>query len=256
MNPAEYQAMYQVEDTLWWYQGMRRIATALIGDRLVPGTRILDAGCGTGGNLAWFEGATSRNRQPGTGFGVDLSEDAMGFCQTRNLARIARASVCDLPFTSSSFDGVMSFDVIYHLGVSSDQAALREAARVLRPGGWALIRVPAFDALRSEHDEAVHTRERYLLASLKDRVASAGLVVERATYANTLLFPIAAISRVLRRSSHEPAETASDVRPASAAAQAVGSLALRLEALALNWASLPFGLSAIVLASRPREVPR
>lgn len=180
----------------------------------------------------------------------------MGFCQVRNLVRVARASVCDLPFASGSFDGVLSFDVIYHLGVASDQAALREAARVLRPGGWALIRVPAFDALRSEHDAAVHTRERYLLASLRDRVTAAGLVVERATYANTLLFPFAAISRLLRRPSHEFGKTTSDVRPASWPAQAVGSLALQMEAFALHWASFPLGLSAIVLATRPREVPR
>ena len=243
MNPAEYQAMYRVEDTLWWYQGMRRIAAVLIGDRLTPGSRILDAGCGTGGNLAWIDGD-------------DLSEEAMGFCQARNLERVARASVCDLPFASESFDGVLSFDVIYHLGVTSDLAALREAARVLRPGGWALIRVPAFDALLSAHDAAVHTRERYRLASLKKRVSAAGLVVERATYANTLLFPIAAISRMIRRPSHEPGEPSSDVRPASGTAQAIGSLALRLEALALERASLPFGLSAIVLATRPREVHR
>lgn len=256
MNPAEYQAMYRVEDTLWWYQGMRRIAAVLIGDRLAPGSRILDAGCGTGGNLAWIDGDTSRLGKPRTGFGVDLSEEAMGFCQARNLERVAQASVCDLPFASESFDGVLSFDVIYHLGVTSDLAALREAARVLRPGGWALIRVPAFDALLSAHDAAVHTRERYRLASLKERVSAAGLVVERATYANTLLFPIAAISRMIRRPSHGPGEPSSDVRPASGTAQAIGSLALRLEALALERASLPFGLSAIVLATRPREVPR
>jgi hypothetical protein len=72
------------------------------------------------------------------------------------------------------------------------------------------------------------------LASLKERVSAAGLVIERATYANTLLFPIAAISRIIRRPSHEPREPSSDVRPASGTAQAIGSLALRLEALELE----------------------
>jgi SAM-dependent methyltransferase len=112
MNPAEYQAMYRVEDTLWWYQGMRRISSVLIGDRMTPGSRILDAGCGTGGNLAWIDGDTPRLGKHRTGFGVDLSEKAMGFCQARNLERVAQASVCDLPFASESWGCRRSFDVI------------------------------------------------------------------------------------------------------------------------------------------------
>src|SRR5687768_8886988 len=161
--------MYRVEDTLWWYTGMRRIGEALLDGRLQPGLRILDAGAGTGGNLRWLG-------RFGAAYGIDLSPEATRFCQARQLSTVARASVTDLPYPDSTFDLVTSFDVIYHLGVADDVAALRETARVLKPGGTLLVRVPALDALRSEHDAAVHTRQRYTLRELKEKVERAGLL--------------------------------------------------------------------------------
>ena len=256
MNPAEYDAMYRVEDTMWWYVGMRAILRTVVGERLENARRVLDAGCGTGGTLAWWYRRAIHRHVAVVGAGIDLSPHALALGTRRGLTRLGRASVSALPFADRTFDGVFSLDVIYHLDVADDRSALAELARVTKPGGWACVRVPAFDALRSDHDVAVHTRERYRLASLKERVSASGLVVERATYANTLLFPLAAISRLIRRPSRERGELSSDVRPATVTAQAIGSLALRLESLAVKRASLPFGLSAIVLATRPREVSR
>ncbi len=128
MNVAEYEAMYRVEDTLWWYTGMRRIAQSLLDWRLQPGLKILDAGCGTGGNLRWLQ-------RYGTVWGVDVANEAMPFCGRRGLTTVSQGSVLYLPYGDSSFDLVTSFDVIYHLGVADDIAALRELRRVLRPGG-------------------------------------------------------------------------------------------------------------------------
>src|SRR5688500_797415 len=184
--------MYRVEDTLWWYVGMRRIAEALLDGRLQPGLRILDAGAGTGGNLRWLG-------RFGVAFGIDLAEEATRFCRERQLSTVARASVTNLPYPDSTFDLVTSFDVIYHLGVADDVAALREASRVLKPGGTLLVRVPALDVLRSEHDAAVHTRQRYTVGELARKVESAGLTVQRASYANTVLFPLAAAARLAAR---------------------------------------------------------
>src|SRR5688500_3743515 len=127
--------MYRVEDTLWWYVGMRRIGEALLDGRLQPGLCILDAGCGTGGNLRWLS-------RYGTAVGVDLATEAMRFCRLRRLTTTAQASVLNLPYPDATFDLVTSFDVIYHLDVADDVAALRELSRVLRPGGALLVRVP------------------------------------------------------------------------------------------------------------------
>lgn len=254
MNPAEYAAMFRVEDSLWWYLGMREVVATLVGTRLDTADRILDAGCGTGGTLAWWQRRTGRTGKSGTG--IDLSPVAVAFAARRGLARLGRGSATDLPFADGSFDGVLSLDVIYHLGVADDRRALDEIARVVRPGGWACVRVPAFDGLRSAHDAAVHTRQRYRLSDLAARVSDTGLRIDRATYANALLFPAAVAARVRRRrdaASTRAHEAVSDVRPASPLVQAVGLAALRAEAAALRHLDLPFGLSAIVVATRPKS---
>src|SRR5438046_1149896 len=132
MNAAEYEAMFRVEDHLWWYTGMRRIAEQILGERLDGDgrrTAILDAGCGTGGNLAWLG-------RFGEAHGVDLSPLAVAFCRQRQLTTVSRASVAALPYRDAAFDLVTSFDVIYHLQVQDDVAALAELRRVLKPGGW------------------------------------------------------------------------------------------------------------------------
>jgi SAM-dependent methyltransferase len=259
MNPAEYAAMYQVEDTLWWYVGMRAIVRAVVGERIDSAGRILDAGCGTGGNLAWWHRRPDL-RTGASGTGIDLSHNALQFGSRRGLTRLSRASISNLPFADRTFDGVLSLDVIYHLDVTDDRRALAEIARVTRPGGWVCVRVPAFDWLRGAHDVAVHTRERYDLGSLAQRVAQSGLAVDRATYANAILFPAAVASRLMSRGdqpnpgTNRPAnEVASDVRPASSAVQAIGTIALRCEAALLRIIDMPFGLSALVVASRPLD---
>jgi SAM-dependent methyltransferase len=276
MNPAEYEAMYRLEDRLWWYTGMRRITAAALGERLWGGAgqlRILDAGCGTGGNLAWLggvgegRGGLKPAGRLGGDWGVDLSPLATAYCRRRGLTRVSRASVLELPFGDATFDLVTSFDVIYHLGVADDVAALREMGRVLRPGGVLFVRVPALERLHSHHDVAVHTRQRYSAEELRGKVEAAGLRVERASYANTVLLPLAVASRLGARlrlglagrgkkgskgGAEAEAETVrSDVRPAPALLNGLFASILGLEAALLAKVDLPLGLSAFVVARRP-----
>ncbi|HVG96174.1 MAG TPA: class I SAM-dependent methyltransferase [Chloroflexota bacterium] len=255
MNPAEYEAMYRVEDSLWWYTGMRRITAAALDGRLdASGNErlILDAGCGTGGNLRWLS-------RFGRVYGIDLSPLAADFCRERGLRTVSRASVTRLPFPDASFHLVTSFDVIYHLGVADDVDALAEMRRVLRPGGSLFVRVPAIERLHSAHDVAVHTRQRYTTAELRAKAARAGLAVDRASYANSVLLPLMAAARLARRGGPEEgaagsaggAAPQSDVRPLPAPLNAVFGAVLGLEAAWLARADLPVGLSAFVVARRP-----
>src|SRR5215212_2005201 len=114
--------MFAQEERHWWYVGMRRISAALL-DRFGPRTEqrgsleILDAGCGSGGMTRFLA-------RRGTVTGIDLAPEALAFARRRGLKQLARASVGQLPFRSASFDVVTSFDVLYHLNVDDDLAAL------------------------------------------------------------------------------------------------------------------------------------
>src|SRR5207302_7861365 len=156
MEREQYAIMARREERHWWYTGMRRVALAVL-ERFLEGRRdlrILDAGCGTGGT-------TQELRRFGDVVGVDLAWEALEPARARGLKQIARASIERLPFGSAAFDAVTSFEVVYHLGVGNDTCVFEEIRRVLKPGGLFLLRVPAHDWLRGEHDRLVHTRHRY-----------------------------------------------------------------------------------------------
>src|SRR4051794_37476358 len=145
--------MARRETRHWWYAGMRRVALAVLDQALAGQSdlRLLDAGCGTGGT-------TVELQRFGDVTGIDLAWEALLPAQARDLPSLTRASVERLPFADASFDVVTSFEVLYHLGVASDVSALTELRRVLKPRGLFLLRLPAHDWLRGEHDRLVHTR--------------------------------------------------------------------------------------------------
>jgi SAM-dependent methyltransferase len=91
--------------------------------------RVLDAGCGTGRDLAWFEahGAVAS--------GVDVSAGMLRQARTRVQGRLERADLRALPFADASFDAVWCMAVLLHLPKAEAPHALGELHRVLRPGG-------------------------------------------------------------------------------------------------------------------------
>ncbi|MCS7001905.1 MAG: class I SAM-dependent methyltransferase [Dehalococcoidia bacterium] len=245
MKRAEYRVMFEIEDGFWWYVGMRA-ATARILDATLPPAdhrRVLDAGCGTGANLMFL-------RRYGAPVGVDLSSEAIRFARRRDPDRIARGSVTALPFADGVFDLVTSFEVIYHLGVADDRDALREFARVTKPGGYVLTRVPAYDWLRGSHDRAVQTRRRYTVPELREKLRAVGLTVVRASYLNATLFPVAAAKRLAEAVVTGPGDE-SDLKPIHPGLNRAFAAALRVEgALVARRVPLPFGLSVVCLARK------
>jgi SAM-dependent methyltransferase len=243
MNVEEYARMYEAEETQWWYAGMRAISFALLsaewGEEAAGSRRILDAGCGTGNNLAHF-------RRFGRTVGVDLSEDALRFCRTRGVAA-ARGNLLARPFPDASFDGVTSFDVLYHRWVEDDRVAVRELVRVMRPGGLFLLRLPALAMLWGAHDEAVYSRHRYSRGEVRRLLEGEGLEVLRLTYANSLLFPVIATRRTLDRLLHRHG---SDVGFLPAPLEWGFRRLLGLEARLLRGLSLPIGASVFAVARK------
>lgn len=270
MNLDEYARMFAAEDTHWWYVGMRDTTLGLLNGHLEPGgrlsplgdlaslpvspleaaqagkpapLRILDAGCGTGGLLTHLA-------QRGQAVGIDLSPLGLSFARQRGLPSLSQASVERLPFADAAFDLITCMDVLYHLQVHEDVAALREFHRVLRPGGYLLVKVPAFEALRGRHDQTVHTRHRYTLAELRVKLQITGFRVERATYANTLLLPLAAAKRLLEHVLPLASEGESDVQMPAPWLNRLLTGVMQVEARLVRQVDLPIGVSAIALARR------
>ncbi|MCC7360382.1 MAG: class I SAM-dependent methyltransferase [Anaerolineales bacterium] len=243
MEPGEYDRIAQLEGRHWWYRGMQAIAAGWLAQwvwpRLAPRPRLLDAGCGTGGALRWLSAQAQVT-------GLDLHPLALQYAAGAGQP-LARGSVTALPFARDSFDVVTCFDVLYHAAVPDDIAALRELARVLRPGGWLLLRVPAYNWLRGAHDRQVHTRTRYTRAGLQARLLAAGLEVRRLSYAGLWLLPPA----IVRRRGQSRTTANSDVTLPPAAVNRAGEALLRAEGWWLRRATLPAGLSLLALARCP-----
>ena len=237
--------MYRVEDRHWWYRGMETITRAILDRwyRPVCGLHILDAGCGTGAAMSTYLA------DYGIVTGIDLFPPALGFCHKRNVQRLACASVSDLPFASAKFDFVTSFDVLYERAVPSDINALREFARVLIPGGRVLLRLPAYDWLRGQHDKMIHTSRRYTTGLVAHMIKESGLVLEHLSYANTLLFPLAAIKRLGER-VFPPKDELSDLTLDVGFFNNVLKFILSAEAPFVANTGLPFGLSVIVVGRK------
>jgi SAM-dependent methyltransferase len=236
--------MFRQEERHWWYIGMRRISEALLRRYLPPcsgARRILDAGCGSGGTTRWLE-------QYGCVTGMDLMPEAIELAQQRGVKRLVRGSVEAIPFRSGTFDLVTSFDVLYHLAVGDDLAAMAELKRVLRPGGVLLVRVAAYDWIRGAHDAATHTRHRYTRGELVGKLRQTGFEVLRSSYANFSLFPLAPAKRLLERNA--PTGPADLWQPPELLNSLLADL-LSLEAGPIARRGLPVGLSVVAIARKP-----
>ncbi|HXD32096.1 MAG TPA: class I SAM-dependent methyltransferase [Pyrinomonadaceae bacterium] len=243
MQQHTYSIMYEVEGTHWWFAGRRRIIETFLKDiceKLGSKTpRILDVGCGTGANLEMLA-------QFGEAEGVDVSPEALAFCRARGLQKVREGEAEHLPYEDGSFDLVTGLDVVEHL--DDDVAGLNEMRRVLRPGGYALLFVPAFMFLWGVQDDISHHRRRYTRSGLEQVVRAAGFEVERVTYANITFFAPILLGRILMR--------VTGFRPASENNLTVGALngilgrILGAESSILHQVNLPFGVSAICVARR------
>ncbi len=247
MEKEEYKRLFELEDRLWWFVGMRALSLSLI-ERFVhrsPALSILDVGCGTGGMIPHL-------RRFGSVVGVDLSDRALSLAKRREQGHLVQADLPDLPFPPSSFDLLTSFDVIYHQAVADDDTALSEMARLLRPGGKLLLRVPAHDWLRGRHDLAVHTRHRYGKQELLEKLQQAGLEPNYVSYANCFLFPVAASMRFSQRflNLEGREDRGSDVKEVPAPINWLLTAVLKLEAAFLRRQALPFGLSLVAVAEK------
>ena len=245
MSPVEIETMRSVEDDLWWYRGLR----AHVVNSIPPvqaGFKLLDAGCGSGGMLARL-----RKHFPAASLtGMDFVPRALELTRERNIgAELVQGRADDLPFEDSSFDVVLSLDVIVLHGID-DRAAISEMHRVLRPGGNLIVNVAAFDFLRGSHDTATNMARRYTRSRLSRLLGEAGFTIKTISYWNATLMPAVALVRWASRRRARRPDVRSDLEPVWAPLNNALSVLTRTELAVSRKFALPFGSSLFAIASK------
>jgi SAM-dependent methyltransferase len=241
MELDAYRTMAATEDEHWWFCGRRAIAEAVIhGLDLPKGAKILEIGAGTGGNIAMLE-------QFGEVQAVEMSDLARQIAWEKTGCDFLYGYLPDrIPVAPESVDLICLFDVLEH--VAEDEASLASMRRLLKPGGKVVLTVPAHQWLWSTHDVGLHHMRRYSRNLLRERIEQAGYSIEKLSYTNAALFPVAVLARLadrLRRPA-VPSGHAMPPKPVNAAMKALFSA----ESLIVPNAPLPFGMSLLAVFGR------
>ena len=240
------------EDLHWWFATRTWSLLSLL-DANMPRRDgdVLDIGCGAG-NMIHHLSRYGRVK------GVEVDARPVAMAQARGYDVRQGDATRGIPFPDASFDLVTALDVIEH--VDEDEAILREAGRVLKPGGILAVSTPAFQWLWSYNDEINGHKHRYSSRELRERVARAGLRVRRITFGFFLVFPMSAPLILLRnrlgakkdlRSHHlSQDEYQVEMEPVSPWLNTLLRGVGRVEAALVSRVNLPIGTSLMVVAEK------
>jgi SAM-dependent methyltransferase len=242
MERSVYQRLDQLEGNHWWFVARRKIISAVI-TRFAPAKknlRVLEAGCGTGGNLAMLS-------RFGKLEAFELDDEARTIAESKMPIKVKPGILPDgIPFKAGSFDVVTAFDVIEH--VEKDVESLGKLGEQLAPDGRLFMTVPALPWLWSKHDETHHHFRRYTKASLNETLRKAGLEPVRISYFNTFLFPLIGGLRLARKALGIT-ESADDAMPGNTA-NALLTAVFSAESGLVGRVPMPIGVSLIAVAKR------
>jgi SAM-dependent methyltransferase len=109
------------------------------GEKFKENDYILDAGCGNGKNIKYFNNQTNI-------IGFDKSSQLVEICKNQNF-NVIQGDILNIPFESEIFDYIMSIAVIHHLdSIEKHIQAIYECMRCLKKGGQCLITLWAYES--------------------------------------------------------------------------------------------------------------
>lgn len=205
MKKETYKLLYTTEETYWWFVGQRLLLQRMVRkyapkkSEAKSEIKLVDLGCGTGKNIQVLS-------EFGDAEGIDVADEAIAFC-TKKGVKVTKSNVMDMKLPDSTYDVVTELGVFYHEAVTDDLKAMKEAYRILKPGGIFFVFDCAMMCLFGKHDVAFHGARRYSRKELKTKLEQAGFIVERISYINTLLFPLVYIKRKLEKLSSKQPES-------------------------------------------------
>lgn len=242
MDQEVYIQMAAVESHHWWFVARRRILRDQIASlKLSPASRILEVGCGTGGNLAMLS-------LFGNVSAVEMDPTARALSQSRTDAKVSAGHLPNhLPRFDFQFDLIVAFDVLEH--VDDDHASMTVLTKLLSPGGRLFVTVPANPWMWSSHDVVHHHKRRYTRRTMLDLFEKSGLKVEKSSYFNTLMFPVVALARLAQKMLGKGG--GGDAALPSLAINRILLGAFSAEMIPLRYVSFPLGVSLFGIGIRP-----
>jgi SAM-dependent methyltransferase len=242
MERSVYDNMRVIEDEHWWFRARREILSDQLQRlNLTADARILEVGCGTGGNLRMlsrFGGVT----------GMEPDEPSRAYAE-----KVAGVPVLSgflprpLPEFGAPFDLIAALDVIEHL--EDDEGSVVALANLLKPKGRMLTTVPAHPWMWSQHDVAHHHKRRYREAEYLKLFDAAGLRILKASYFNSILFPPIALVRLLKLGAQDGKAGGDEAVPVGPLNRLLTGV-FGLEKILLRAGRLPFGVSLLVIAEK------
>ncbi len=194
MQLPQFEMHAAVEEQHWWFLGRRRIVEQLLQELLAPGkgTRVVDVGCGTGGNTATLDRSY-------TCIGIDPIPEAIAFAREHfsGVRFLCGTAPRNIPDEIARADAVLLLDVLEH--VEDDVLLVSELLAEMKRGAYLLLIAPADPALWGSHDRGFEHYRRYTLERL--RRIWRGLPVSEllVSHCNARLYPFVKLARTFSR---------------------------------------------------------